>query len=341
MNNIIDEIRNYKSISIIGMDKNVGKTTTLNYIIGKARGKLTLGLTSIGRDGEEEDIVTSTAKPRIYVEKGSIIATAKSCFLDSDITKEILKTTSINTSMGEIIIFRCISDGYIQIAGPSQNYYIEKIYRHLEELGSDLILVDGALSRKSLASPKVTQATILCTGATLSNSQQKVVQMTSHTVNLLSIEKEKERQILDISKDIINTCKVGIIDKHKKVKKLDVLTSLDASKEIIESLDKFSEYIVINGILSDSLLEYIMKSTDICSQITFLVEDGTKLFISEETLNKLIKKGAKIKVINKINIIGISVNPKSPYGYEFDKDKFLNMLREKINLPVFDVVGGG
>ncbi|KXZ40152.1 hypothetical protein SAMN05661008_00297 [Alkalithermobacter thermoalcaliphilus JW-YL-7 = DSM 7308] len=341
MNNLIDTIRNYESISIIGMDKNVGKTTTLNYIISKTRGKLTLGLTSIGRDGEEDDIVTNTPKPRIYVEKGSIVATAKNCFLDSDVTKEILKTTQINTPMGNVIIFRCLSDGYVQLAGPSQNYFVEKIYNELKQLGSELIIVDGALSRKSLASPKVTKATILCTGASVSRNLDKVVEKTAYVVDLFSTVKEDSFDVINIADDILKTCKVGIIYKDLSVKKLNVCTALSASKEIIENLDESSRYLVINGILSDSILDEIIKNTQTLANLTILVEDATKIFVSKEILNKFIKKGGHIKVINKINIIGVSINPTSPYGYEFNKDKFLNSLKTSINLPVFDVVGGG
>ena len=31
---------------------------------------------------------------------------------------------------------------------------------------------------------------------------------------------------------------------------------------------------------------------------------------------------------------------KVAYGYEFDKVKFVKALKEKIDIPVFDVVGG-
>lgn len=62
-------IENYKRISIIGMEKNVGKTTLLNKLIADIGKTKKLGLTSIGRDGEDIDVVTNTDKPRIYVRK--------------------------------------------------------------------------------------------------------------------------------------------------------------------------------------------------------------------------------------------------------------------------------
>ena len=61
--------RQYKTLSVIGMCKNAGKTTAMNALIrenGKHGG--TLGLTSIGRDGESVDVVTKTHKPGIYAQ---------------------------------------------------------------------------------------------------------------------------------------------------------------------------------------------------------------------------------------------------------------------------------
>lgn len=51
MSRIIRLLERFKTVSIIGMAKNVGKTTVLNHILRKARGIYSLGLTSIGRDG--------------------------------------------------------------------------------------------------------------------------------------------------------------------------------------------------------------------------------------------------------------------------------------------------
>lgn len=340
MKNLLHTLKNYKTISIIGMDKNVGKTTTLNYILNETRGKFALGLTSIGRDGEEEDIVTSTHKPRIYIEKGTFVATSKNCFLDSDVTKEILAATGINTPMGEIIIFKALSDGFVQLAGPSFNYYLEYVCRELENLGCDIVIADGAISRKSLASPSVTKGTILCTGASLSKRMNKVVEDTAHTVKILSIENENDEEILRLSRHIMDTARIGIIDKNYKIKILNVMTALDASKDLVENLDENSKYVVINGILGDKLIENVMSSSDKYKGVTFLALDGTKLFLSKEILYRFGKSGGKIKVLSPINILCVTANPKSPYGYEFDKNRFLDSLRKEINLPVFDILGG-
>ncbi|MBU3091294.1 hypothetical protein K2F40_14410 [Clostridium sp. CM028] len=333
-------IQKYDSISIIGMNKNVGKTTTLNHILREARGEISLGLTSIGRDGEELDQVTATEKPKIYIEEGTIIATAKQCLLNSDITREILKTTGFNTPMGEIIICRALSDGYVDLGGPSVNSYMTLICDDLKRFGSELVIVDGALNRKTFASPSITNATILSTGAALSKSMDKVIEETSHTVKLLSLENEKNNEVLNLANEVLRIGRIGIICKDNTIKMLDAITALGSSKEIVGSLDENASYVVIKGVVSDNLLEDIMTSTNKYKGVIFLVEDGTKLFLTRETLYKFKKQGGIIKTINPINIVCVTSNPKSPYGYEFDKQKFLDGLRDKLNIPVFDVIGG-
>jgi len=337
---IFDMINKYDSISIIGMNKNVGKTTTLNHILKEARGRISLGLTSIGRDGEDQDIVTATRKPKIYIERGTVIATAKQCLLNSDITREILKTTGFNTPMGEIIICRALSDGYVELGGPSVNSYMTLICDELKRFGSKLVIVDGALSRKTFASPSITNATILSTGAALSRSMVKVIEETSHTVKLLSLTNEEDSLVLKLANDILDLSRIGIIYRDNTIKMLDVLTALESSKEIIEILDENTSYVVIKGVVSDKLLEDIMKATNKYKGVIFLVEDGTKLFLTMGTLYKFKKQGGIIKTINHINVVCVTCNPKSPYGYEFDKHKFLDGLRNNLNVPVFDVIGG-
>lgn len=61
-----------------------------------------------------------------------IIATARDCLRNCDVTKEILYTTDFSTPMGDIIILRAISAGYVDIAGPSYNACIKVILYIME-----------------------------------------------------------------------------------------------------------------------------------------------------------------------------------------------------------------
>ena len=338
-NKIMELIRGFKTISIIGMDKNVGKTTVLNYLIENSRNYISpLGLTSIGRDGEDTDVVTLTSKPRIYVGSGTYIATVKQCLGNSDITKEIINTTGIYTPMGEVIVTKALSDGYVDLGGPSVNSQMSKICNYLLDLGCEKVLVDGALGRKTFASPGITEATILSTGASVSRSMNKVIEKTAHTASLLSIPSEKDPYILELCNNTLDEHRINIIYNNGTIKHLKASTSLDAGKDIVYNLNENVAYIYIKGILSDKLLLDIIKSTDEYKKVIFLVEDGTKLFLTEEIYKKFIVTGGQIKALCPINILFITCNPKSPYGYEFNKDMFLNKLRKAVDLPVFNVL---
>ena len=65
----------YNTLSIVGMSKNAGKTTALNYLIEEAMDEgVNIGVTSTGRDGETQDLVTGTEKPRVYLDIDTLVA---------------------------------------------------------------------------------------------------------------------------------------------------------------------------------------------------------------------------------------------------------------------------
>lgn len=332
---LIDLIRGYKSLAIIGMEKNTGKTTTLNNIIENADySTFPLGLTSIGRDGEERDIITSHQKPRIYVRKDTYIATAKNCLFKGDITREIVEASGIETPLGEIIIAKALSDGYVELAGPSTTTQIKYIKNRLRELGCKLVIIDGALSRKTSASPGIADAAILCTGAALSANMYEVVEKTKHTVELLTTEAVQDSNIRKIINTIPENSRVSVVKEDYSVISSTALNPLATSEFIVHNLVNGTRYFVIKGVITNKLLEAIMKTSANYKNITFICEDGTKLFVTSEVLNKFKRQGGNLRVINPINLIAVSCNPTSPFGYEFNQEIFLNKMRS-LKVQVF------
>lgn len=335
--NILDEILRYNSLSIIGNYKNVGKTTTLNYILKECLNKnIVLGLTSIGVDGEGLDIVTKTQKPRIYVNKDTIIATATNLALSSDITKEILELTGITTPMGNIVIFRSLSDGYVELAGPSINTQIKYICERLKYYGADLSMVDGALSRKTLGSPSITDSTIFCSGAVIDKDINKAVEKIVFEANILNLAKTNDEKFYEIYENL-KTYKVSLVNKDYSFKFIDIKTTLNSSKEIIKRIDQNTKYVVVDGIVSNEFINNFIKSGDEYKNITILVSDSTKIFLDKEIFDKFIKLKGNIKVVNKVNLIGLSINPTSIEGYSFDNKCFIESIQNKIDIRVFNV----
>ena len=193
MRTLVDILTPYDSIAIAGMAKNAGKTTALNYMInGFSPQGRTLGLTSIGLDGEETDQVTATPKPRIHVPQGTIIATAEQLLTKrergiNDITREILAVTDITTPLGRIVVARALSAGAVMLAGPSMVSQIVPIMGILQDWGASKIIIDGAVGRKSLAVPEIAQAVVLATGASLARDINAVIAETKHTADIFEL----------------------------------------------------------------------------------------------------------------------------------------------------------
>ena len=198
---LLEELsREYKRISIVGMAKNAGKTTALNYLIEEAMDEdLLLGITSTGRDGEGTDVVTGTDKPRVFLDTGTIVSVPTQLYELADAGLEIIRMTQYGSSLGPILLCRVVDSGYVQIAGPVINAQHIEMCEEMLRLGADLVLIDGAIDRKSIAAPETSDAIILSTGAVLSRKMSKVVEETAHTVGLYRLpclEDGRERNLL-------------------------------------------------------------------------------------------------------------------------------------------------
>ncbi len=328
-----------KTLSIVGMAKNAGKTVALNAILDEAyENDVTIGLTSIGRDGERQDIVISTEKPMIYIYAGSIIATPEMLFHASDARMEVLEVTDFNTSMGKIIIGRVIDDGYVEIAGPCSNADIDLTNKKMLSYGADLVIVDGAIDRKSTASPSITDSAILATGAVLSRDMNKAIEKTVYQVELFKLKSISDISIRAIAEKAVGGKKITIIDDNYDTKELELKTALSAGRIIGKELTETSRYIVIPGSLVGKTALDIVNTTK-HKNITIIVRDATRIFIDYKDWLYIHKKSIKVNVIDEIKLIGVTINPTAPEGYYFEPKEYKEKLQIYLkDLPVIDVM---
>lgn len=329
-------IEQYKSLSMIGMCKNAGKTTAFNELIRELNtcGEV-FAVTSIGRDGEGSDLVTGTKKPGIYVHKGTLIATTTGLLKWCDITKEVLATTNMGTPMGDVVLLRALSDGNIQLAGPSMNDQLIEISELFKAFGAKRVLIDGAISRKTLCSKRVSEATVLCTGASYHKDIQVVVAHTAYFCEILSlkaIENKKVTEAIQCKKD---DGKVVLVNENGDAA---VCQTMKAMEEALYKKDYENyEYIYINGALSDGALKPILISSAPLKNKTFIVSDSSKILLTAPIYEKIGIKGAKVGVLDQIHLAAVTINPFSAYGYDFDKDEFYERMSEAVNVPVINV----
>jgi hypothetical protein len=131
----------------VGTGKNVGKTVTVRAILESASARdIAYGVTSIGRDGEAFDVADSSAKPRLFLRPGAILATARET-LPRHPASIVLELSDLRTAAGTLVYAQVARAGYFEIAGPPSARGIRVCVERLRELGCEQTIVDGAIDR--------------------------------------------------------------------------------------------------------------------------------------------------------------------------------------------------
>ena len=332
----IDDILKYKSVSIAGLEKNTGKTETLNYIINnlKDRNK-TVALTSIGVDGESIDSVTNTHKPDITVYENMLFVTSEKHYRERRVTSEIVDVSDISTSLGRLVVARAKDTGKIKLSGPADTGSLKNIISHLSTFGAEITIVDGALSRLSLASPTVTDALVLATGAALSANISELVRKTKYVYDLTQLP-AVSKSLKDVLSPISSGIKAlkSLTSKSEDVIDLgiDSVFSLNGTQNIF----KHGKIIYIPGAVSDKVLSMFKTQKNIDKSI-IIINDFTKVFAKAETFYSFIKQQGKIMVLNKPNLIAITINPLSPAGYMLNSKDLKHELTKQIDVAIHNI----
>ena len=302
--NLIQQLQSVRSMSIVGMCKNAGKTTMLNWLLAHSGRGRVLGLTSIGRDGESTDVVTGTEKPSIFVPAGTLIATAKDMLWLGDVSKEILVSTGIPTPLGEVIIMRARSDGYVQLAGPSITTQLKSVSQTFFDLGAEQSIIDGALGRKSLGARQVAEGIVLCTGASYHMRMEKVIADTVSIYRIMNLPKAQ--------------------------------TVPAAPEGTLEQCLKEQGEALVTGALTDSMVLPLLRA-GVLRKNRLVVADPSKVLLSPDTLDKMQLREVRLETAEAARTLCITVNPVSAYGWKFDKDEFRARLQEAVDVPVINV----
>ena len=329
----IDEILRYDSLSIVGLEKNTGKTECLKYVLDRmpVQSKR-IAVTSIGIDGETVDQVTRTQKPEIVLREGMYFGTSEMHYRQRRLVSELIDVSDENTSLGRVVTARALTGGKILLSGPSSAISLRRWMGEMRRLDIDLVIIDGALSRMSSASPAVSQSMILATGAAYSASMSTLVSKTSHVVDLVNLELTNEdniRTLMPLEKG------VWFIDNEGGLNSLEALTSL--SKDIHFEGMEDCRTLYVAGALVDGFLEKVRKNKTL-KQVELVVRDFTKIFVTPQQFRLFLKSGGRIRVLQRSKLIAVTVNPTSPSGYVLDSDTLCNKLSEAIQLPVYDLL---
>lgn len=331
--------KHYRSVAVVGLGKNTGKTFTFNHLVMQARQlQLNIALTTIGLDGELQDSLFRHDKPQIVVASGMIVANAKSLIIDSGLDYEILATTQINTPLGEIVLARVLSDGKTILAGPSTSCDLALIKDKLAEFEVDLFLVDGAVDRRSFSTPLLCDTTVLAVGAEVAWQRPLLLEKLKHHYQLLTLPGFEDASIVKYLKGLNEEIKLVLFSSTGVPHHF---THHDLGQNL-ERLPLWQDcnlkLVYVRGMLSDQFLTKLLEQERSATSFTILVSDATNIFLGKESLRKLETRGIKLQVLDPIHLSCVTVNPfNSSYGYT-DPIQLLADVGEVVHpTPCFDL----
>ena len=328
----IEELIKYKSCSIVGLEKNTGKTECFNYVLKRLPlDTKRIAVSSIGIDGETTDQVTQTSKPEIFLREGMYFGTSEKHYLMKRLSSELLEVSDESSSLGNIVIGKALTPGKILLSGPSSSSGLRRWMEGMKKYDIDLTIIDGALSRMSLASPTVSESMILATGAAYSANINTLVQKTAFVVQMINLDITSQENY-----NTFNDIKNGVwaIDEDGVLHDLKVASSL--STNINTDGLKKCRTLFVSGALTDNFVNNI-RQNKIFNETELVVRDFTKIFLTPMTYNSFVNGKRKITVLQKSKLIAVCVNPTSPNGIVLDSEKLCNTLSEAIKLPVYDL----
>lgn len=330
----IDNILKHGSLSIVGLEKNTGKTVCLNYVLKRLHEKgVDCAVTSIGVDGEQTDAVFGTAKPEITLYEGMHFITSEKHYSLRRLVSEITAVDSRSTSLGRLVTARVVCGGKVLLSGAATTAMLRKQIEEFSSSGTALTIVDGALSRLSLASPTVTEAMVLATGAAVSPNIDRLVSKTRFVCRLIALKEtspELRDLLMPLEKGIWAVDNDGIAhDTH--VESVFLLDKSDTN------LFQYGTTLFAAGAISDRLLRHLAAQKQI-GDTRLIVRDFTKLFFSPETYAEFTRRGGKIEVLQRSSLVAVCLNPTSPQDYTLNSSEACRILSDALRLPVYDIM---
>jgi hypothetical protein len=336
-----------RRLALVGLAKNTGKTETLAALLREleAAGRL-IGVTSVGRDGEERDVIDSRIeKPRVCLGAGSLVATTDALLSVSGIAHTVLENTGLRTPLGGVLIARLRDRGTIEVAGPSAAEDVKAVSDAMLGHGAEQVLIDGAIDRRAASSPAVTDGLVMSTGAVLAMELEQVVALTADAVELVRLpvlEDLRVRQLAADARGRQGACSLLVREDYGAVELAPRFALSSEATDIAELLDAnpSARWLIVAGALPEAFMQRLLRARrGHHGELVLVVADSTHVFLSERSPRWYEHQGLAIRTLAEISLAAITVNPTAPQSHSFDSERLRAALEAAVgDVAIFDVL---
>jgi hypothetical protein len=317
-----------RALALVGLAKNTGKTVTLRAILAEhAAAGRTVGVTSIGRDGERHDVIDARIeKPSIELQAGDLVASTGALLRASGVQHERLAQTGVRTPLGEVVLARLSEPGAIEVAGPSVAQDVRAVSEAMAEHGAEQVLIDGAIDRRAASSPAVADGLVMATGAVLGEEIEDVVSATRDAVDLVRLA----------STD-------AAADSLVRLDRRLVLSAEPAEVAALLREHSRAHTFLAEGAIGERFLEGLLaaRRERAGRELRIVAGDPTRVFLSRHGPSWYERQGISIGVLHTIDLRAITVNPVAPQSHRFESRRLRELIAAAVSdVPVLDVLDG-
>jgi hypothetical protein len=336
---ISDAIAPAARVALVGLAKNTGKTVALGAILAEleARGE-TIGVTSIGRDGEASDAIDDAiAKPPIRLPAMALVATTEPLLERSGLRAEVPLRTGHRTPLGRVVVARLLERGTVEVAGPTAAQDVGEVVQTMRGLGAGRVLVDGSIDRRAGASPRLADGVVMSTGAVLSADLDQLARRTRAAVELLTLPAVEDATLraraaaLDAS---------ALLLEDGDTVPLPSAVVHDRVEELVPLLRERSDLraVVVRGALVEPLLDQLARVRR-RTALAAIADDATRVFLARGTVARYRARGVELAVLQPIPLLAVTTNPVAPLRHRFDPHELRARIAEELpGVPVLDVL---
>lgn len=347
---LTDLLAGTRRVALVGLAKNTGKTETLAAILAEhAAASRQVGVTSIGRDGEEHDAIDARIdKPRINLQAGSLVASTGALLRASGLAHERLAQTGVRTPLGEVVVARLSEPGTVEVAGPSAAEDVRAVSEEMVGLGAEQVLIDGAIDRRAASSPDVADGLVMSTGAILAEDIEEVVSRTRNAVALVRLgsvprDTPEGRRLRELAADQDPGVSL-MVDDELQDHPLPPRFVLTAEPSVIQdffSIGSRPRWLLVSGALPEAFLQGLASFVRRTGgrPITMIVQNPTKVFLSERSVEHYRTAGVELQALRSIGLLALTVNPVAPQSHRFDSQRLRELIVAAVpDVPVLDVL---
>ncbi len=316
--------KNKKITAIVGLSKNSGKTTFLNWLLSKSNID-NCGIITTGRDGEELDLVSGNKKPKVLIPENFYYTTLSHEISQNSHFLEVIEKLPFFATGKPLWLVKTHAEIEAEIVGPASVKSQLDLAKHILEKGANHIFIDGALDRKSIALSNDIDSLILVVSPVAGNLDT-IINELNKIYLLTKIPLETHQNVASE-----NIC----FWRENEIMELPFKFLFGNEKSLLE---KFAENnpdkVYFPGAITE---KSFVKIIPVLKNAKISIKHPLNLHLSDFQLKKLFEL-TDVTTQIKFHLEGIAVNSYGVHGNSFDCNEMRTKIRNSFSeIPVTDI----